>query len=48
MQEAFINETGINLKDKLSMTEKQWNPSSDIIDAYFVCKYAIHEENKNV
>lgn len=47
MQETFINETGINLKSKLDMTEKQWNPSSDIIDAYYVCKYAIHEENKN-
>lgn len=47
MQDAFISETGINLKDKLNMTEKQWNPSSDIIDAYYVCKYAIHEETKN-
>jgi len=21
------------------MTEKQWNPSSDLIDAYWLCKY---------
>jgi len=47
MQDAFINETGVNLKEQLNMTEKQWNPSSDIIDAYYVCKYAIHEETKN-
>ena len=46
MQESFINETGINLKEKLNMTEKQWNPSSDIIDAYYVCKYAIQQESE--
>lgn len=48
MQETFINETGVNLKEKLSMTKKQWNPSSDIIDAYYVCKYAIHQEKYNL
>jgi Holliday junction resolvasome RuvABC endonuclease subunit len=47
MQDVFINETGVNLKEQLNMTEKQWNPSSDIIDAYYVCKYAIYEETKN-
>lgn len=39
MQDFFINETQIDLKNRLSMTEKQWNPSSDIIDAYWICKY---------
>lgn len=41
MQEAFIKENGIDLKDKLKMTEKQWNPSSDIIDAYYLTKYGV-------
>jgi Holliday junction resolvasome RuvABC endonuclease subunit len=39
MQEAFELENSIRLKDELKQTEKQWNPSSDIIDAYYICKY---------
>jgi Holliday junction resolvasome RuvABC endonuclease subunit len=39
MQSAFIAETNHNIKQMLSITEKQWNPSSDIIDSYYVCKY---------
>jgi Holliday junction resolvasome RuvABC endonuclease subunit len=48
MQEFFIQETQVDLKNKLSMTEKQWNPSSDIIDAYWICKFGYqHETNKS-
>jgi hypothetical protein len=43
MQEFFIEETQIDLKSKLSMTEKQWNPSSDIIDAYWICKFGYQQ-----
>ena len=39
MQVAFINETGYNPKLELNLTDKQWNPSSDIIDSYYICKY---------
>jgi len=39
MQEVFEEENAVRLKDVLSMTEKQWNPSSDLIDAYYICKY---------
>ena len=46
MQEAFIAETGFNVKEVLSMTDKQWNPSSDLIDSYYICKYGdINERN---
>lgn len=38
LQECFIKETGYDVKAKLNLTEKQWNPSSDIIDAYYICK----------
>ena len=48
LQESFIKETGYNVKDKLSLTEKQWNPSSDIIDSYFICKYGSTKEYENV
>lgn len=39
MQETFEAENSIRLKEDLKQTEKQWNPSSDIIDAYYICKY---------
>jgi len=41
LQDSFIEETGVNIKQILNMTEKQWNPSSDIIDAYYLCKYGV-------
>lgn len=42
IQESFIEETGINIKEMLNMTDKQWNPSSDIIDSYYICKYGVN------
>lgn len=39
LQQSFIEETGYNIKDRLKLTDKQWNPSSDIIDSYYICKY---------
>lgn len=38
LQTTFMTETGLDIKTMLGMTEKQWNPSSDIIDSYFICK----------
>jgi Holliday junction resolvasome RuvABC endonuclease subunit len=40
MQDSFVKETGVDMKKLLTMTEKQWNPSSDIIDAYYIAKIA--------
>jgi Holliday junction resolvasome RuvABC endonuclease subunit len=39
MQTAFIQENNLDIKSLFSLSEKQWNPSSDIIDSYYVCKY---------
>lgn len=39
MQQAFIHETGFNLKEHLQLTDSQWNPSSDLIDSYYICKF---------
>lgn len=47
MQDAFETESSIRLKSELSMTEKQWNPSSDIIDAYWICKYGYNQKVRN-
>jgi Holliday junction resolvasome RuvABC endonuclease subunit len=46
MQDAFIEETQHNIKQTLRMTDKQWNPSSDIVDSYFICKYGVSELQK--
>lgn len=37
LQDHFSQKTGLDIKALLGMTEKQWNPSSDIIDSYFIC-----------
>lgn len=39
MEIAYKEDTGHDIKDILGMTENQWNPSSDIIDSYFLAKY---------
>lgn len=44
MQDVFESENSIRLKSELNMTEKQWNPSSDIIDAYWICKYGYNQK----
>jgi Holliday junction resolvasome RuvABC endonuclease subunit len=44
MQLVFEQENSIRLKEELNMTEKQWNPSSDLIDAYYICKYGYQNE----
>lgn len=43
MQTAFAEQNGIDIKFELGMTAKQWNPSSDIIDAYWICKYGYQQ-----
>ena len=48
MQDSFISETNFDIKDVLKMTEKQWNPSSDLIDSYFICKYGEYNERSRL
>lgn len=43
MEQAFIAETNIDIKQILSLTSKQWNPSSDIIDSYYICKLGFYD-----
>ena len=47
MQTSFIEDTGLDMKKILGQTDKQWNPSSDVIDAYYIAKYAeaMHDFN---
>lgn len=46
LNEFFEKETCLGLKNTLKLTSKQWNPSSDIIDSYFVCKYGANNGKK--
>lgn len=48
LQAVFEETTGYYIKKKLLLSEKQWNPSSDIIDSYYICKYGHEQEYKNV
>jgi hypothetical protein len=41
MQDFFETENNVRFKQELNMTEKQWNPSSDLIDSYYICKYGV-------
>lgn len=41
---SFVQETGINLKMVLGQSEKSQNPSSDIIDAFYLCKYLLLQQ----
>lgn len=46
LKEQFELESGYKkLKEVLHETEKQHNPSSDIIDSYFICKWLWVKEN---
>lgn len=40
MHEAFVNLTGFDLKRKLGMSEQNWSPSGDVVDAFFACSLA--------
>ena len=36
LEECFVAQTGVNLREILGQSEKQMNPSSDIIDSFFL------------
>lgn len=38
MYEAWLAETNIDIHKTLDVSEKQWNPLSDIVDAYYIAK----------
>lgn len=44
MLESFLAETNIDIRRILDIhSEKQWNPISDIVDAYYICKAGFAE-----
>jgi len=39
MEQAFVTSQGVDLRKALSLTDRQQNPVSDIIDAFYMCSY---------
>ena len=43
MVEAFEQEAKVDIREKCGITNKQWNPISDIVDAYYIAKFNFYE-----
>ena len=46
MNQSFVEQCGLDIKNMLQLSPSQWNPSSDIIDSYYICKYGAEYEQK--
>lgn len=45
--ETFLEETQLNLFNLIGQpVAKVWNPVSDMVDSYYMCKYRFHNEKK--
>jgi len=48
MYEAFVEETGVNVFASLDTPDsKNWNPVSDIVDAYYIAKFGFINGKEN-
>jgi len=48
MYDAFFSETGVDIREKIGIISvKQWNPVSDIVDAYYIAKFGFETEKEN-
>jgi Holliday junction resolvasome RuvABC endonuclease subunit len=46
MHASFIEETGVDVRKAIDIPNKSWNPVSDIVDAYYIAKYAFAQKVK--
>lgn len=46
MIEAFEKENNVDIREKCGITNRQWNPISDIVDAYYIAKYGFFMNSK--
>ena len=44
IEHTFISETSTDFRSLLGQSDKSTNPTSDLIDAYYICKYGFHIE----
>jgi hypothetical protein len=42
MEEAFVAETGFDMRGAMKQTQSSFSPSGDLIDAYYMAKWAFH------
>lgn len=48
MYDAFVEETGVNVFASLDIPDsKNWNPVSDIVDAYYIAKLGFYNGKEN-
>lgn len=47
MEQKFVEETGCDIRSLLNQSEKSENPSSDIIDGYYIAKYVSTLEDQS-
>ena len=45
MIEAFEKEVSIDIREKCGIINKSWNPITDIVDAYYICKFGFYQQN---
>lgn len=43
LYESFLEETNIDIRKKLDISTKSWNPVSDIVDAYYIAKFGFYQ-----
>jgi Holliday junction resolvasome RuvABC endonuclease subunit len=48
MEESFLQETGFDVREYLNMPPRSFNPSSDIIDSYYISKYGSYFLDGNI
>ena len=48
MYESFFSDLGVDIREKIGIISvKQWNPISDIVDAYYIANYGFEMEKDN-
>lgn len=45
MCDAFLQETGLDIRAQLGLRETAWNPISDIVDAYYIAKLGFNRKH---
>lgn len=43
LEQCFREETGIDIRSIMDQSDRSDNPSSDLIDAYYICKYGFSQ-----
>lgn len=41
MYDSFLSELGVDIREKVGIINKQWNPISDIVDSYYIAKFGL-------